>query len=325
MDNRVGGNSINLNSALPGNVSADVKLFEESMLSHGLRTEQSESGTYISELTQAAWVGYLLGITCTREELSPETDVMAKPDDPGMSSGTVPAVVIPRLSKEVSERFNPEDFDHLKEENSEVTKRYFKKILHENKKAATRHATEVSRRRCIPMWVHRAVNEDGWHVSSHGFAIPRRPDVLVTMSQLDKKQLEMGLKPSLYARDIQPSAIIRVANCGQNFQQNGITFSEVVLLEWLSLQEDPALVMSVEAASNTERNERIRDFQEVLRSDLGYSSYYRWITHDTALFALTDDLYDHSVARDRVNNPHWVLKSMSWPNTFILKERKNVV
>ncbi|MEG8992386.1 hypothetical protein U4T15_07515, partial [Klebsiella pneumoniae] len=99
-------------------------------------------------------------------------------------------------------------------------------------------------------------------------------------------------------------------------------FNENILLEWIREQSDPALVISIDKGSRDERSERLTYIQESIKEVLGFSSYYRWITRDTVVIAISHDKFDYGEARERVQNPHWMLKTMSWPNTFILKEMK---
>ncbi|EIX9725574.1 hypothetical protein ML103_000311 [Klebsiella pneumoniae] len=296
--------------------------FESDLSSRGFRMDKDKEGFYISELTQSAWLGFSLFYTSMFVEEKRMID-----DDRVAADDNVEPETPPALEKNKKEQVfflddESDEVDNVCISTSEPIKRSFNKILYPLKSDATKQAVAVSKDKCIPMWIHPANGEEGWHISSHGFAISRRPDIPVTVSMLDQRQIFYGFSPSGIAKKMQPSVVARIAYSGSIFTQNSEYFNENILLEWIREQSDPALVISIDKGSRDERSERLAYIQESIKEVLGFSSYYRWITRDTVVIAISHDKFDYGEARERVQNPHWMLKTMSWPNTFILKEMK---
>lgn len=309
--------------------------FESDLSTRAFRMDKDKNGFYISELTQSAWLGFSLCCAYFSETDKPigksdsdETELVQNKRE----------LLITYSSEEEKEQvfFLGEDADIDEDDDvatnveddtcvvPEPIRRSFKKILYPQKNDAVKKAISVSKERCIPMWVHPANGEEGWHISSHGFAISRRPDIPVTMSMLDERQIFYGFSPSGIAKKIQPSVVARIAYAhnGSAFTQNSEFFNEHILMEWVHQQDDPALVISFDKLSRDERSERRAHIQDTIKEILGRSSYYRWITRDTVVIAVSHDKYDYGDARERIQNPHWMLKTMSWPNTFIMKKVK---
>lgn len=296
--------------------------FESDLSSRGFRMDKDKEGFYISELTQSAWLGFSLFCTYMSVEEKRIVD-----DDRVATDDNVEPETPPALEKNKKEQVfflddESDEVDNVCISTSVPIKRSFNKILYPLKSDATKQAVAVSKDKCIPMWIHPANGEEGWHISSHGFAISRRPDIPVTVSMLDQRQIFYGFSPSGIAKKMQPSVVARIAYSGSIFTQNSEYFNENILLEWIREQSDPALVISIDKGSRDERSERLAYIQESIKEVLGFSSYYRWITRDTVVIAISHDKFDYGEARERVQNPHWMLKTMSWPNTFILKEMK---
>ncbi|ELK0756157.1 MULTISPECIES: hypothetical protein [Enterobacteriaceae] len=296
--------------------------FESDLSSRGFRMDKDKEGFYISELTQSAWLGFSLFYTYMSVEEKRIVD-----DDRVAADDNVEPATPPALEKNKKQQVfflddESDEVDNVCISTSEPIKRSFNKILYALKSDATKQAVAVSKDKCIPMWIHPANGEEGWHISSHGFAISRRPDIPVTVSMLDQRQIFYGFSPSGIAKKMQPSVVARIAYSGSIFTQNSEYFNENILLEWIREQSDPALVISIDKGSRDERSERLTYIQESIKEVLGFSSYYRWITRDTVVIAISHDKFDYGEARERVQNPHWMLKTMSWPNTFILKEMK---
>lgn len=302
-----------------------IERFESELTLRGFRMDKNSKGFYISELTQSAWLGFVLCLSYSYPQEESEM-IRDKRDNSGDDKNTFieDNLTIENENKKIQSSFADCDSDGVYDndiDTLELLKRSFHKVLYPQKNEATKKATVVSKDKCIPMWIHPANGEEGWHISSHGFAISRRPDIPVTMSMLDERQIFYGFAPSDISEKMQPSAVARVAYSGSVFSQNSEYFSENILMEWLREQSDPALVISIEKNTRDERSERRTHIQDTIKEMLDCSSYYRWITRDTVVIAISDDKYDYSSAREKVQNPHWILKTMSWPNTFILKER----
>ncbi|MDA5147776.1 hypothetical protein PG931_00565 [Klebsiella pneumoniae] len=296
--------------------------FESDLSSRGFRMDKDKEGFYISELTQSAWLGFsLLYKYISIEEKRIVDDDRVAADD-NVEPQTPPALEKNKKQQVFFLDDESDEVDNVCISTSEPIKRSFNKILYALKSDATKQAVAVSKDKCIPMWIHPANGEEGWHISSHGFAISRRPDIPVTVSMLDQRQIFYGFSPSGIAKKMQPSVVARIAYSGSIFTQNSEYFNENILLEWIREQSDPALVISIDKGSRDERSERLTYIQESIKEVLGFSSYYRWITRDTVVIAISHDKFDYGEARERVQNPHWMLKTMSWPNTFILKEMK---
>lgn len=296
--------------------------FESDLSFRGFRMDKDKDGLYISELTQSAWVGFSLCysyISVEEENIAGDGDIATNEIEPE-------AILALEKNRKEQVFFLDDESDEVGDEyasTSEPIKRSFNKILYPLKSDATKQAIAVSKDKCIPMWIHSANGEDGWHISSHGFAISRRPDIPVTVSMLDQRQIFYGFSPSGIAKKMQPSVVARIAYSGSVFTQNSEYFNENILLEWMREQSDPALVISIDKGSRDERSERLTYIQDSIKEVLGCSSYYRWITRDTVVIAISHDKFDYGEARERVQNPHWMLKTMSWPNSFILKEMKS--
>lgn len=309
--------------------------FEEELASRGFRTEKDVQGCYISELTQVAWFAYCLGASHENGERTSAVRAEARSEDsvPESIEATLSALHVPPLPLTPQQAGTPnpaaQDFMHLLNEEAESEKphsnicisRSFHKNTYASKSEAIRRANLVSRNRAIPMWVHPACGEKGWHISSHGFDIQRRPDALVTMAELDRKQIESGYAPSSMAEEIKPSVVTRIADSGRTYTQNGVYFAGNLLLEWMRDQDDPAIVLSIDKDDRERRAARISELQESIREIIGCTSFFRWITEDTIVLALSKDKYDYSSARERVHNPYWVIKALTWPNTIIMKEK----
>ncbi|MEQ0217759.1 hypothetical protein ABLV18_27285 [Klebsiella sp. CN_Kp114] len=300
--------------------------FESDLSSRGFKLDKDSNGFYISELTQSALLGFSLCFSYLSTKEESEESITGDSDDETANQVDLPEVILAIDEQKKEQVFFLEDeSDEIADGSnsiSEPIKRSFNKILYPLKSDATKHATLVSKDRCIPMWIHPANGEEGWHISSHGFAISRRPDIPVTVGMLDQRQIYYGFAPSGIAEKMQPSVVARIAYSGSVFTQNSEYFNENILMEWMREQSDPALVISIDKGSRDERSERLTYIQDTIKEVLGYSSYYRWITRDTVVIAVSHDEYDYGEARERVQNPHWMLKTMSWPNTFILKEMK---
>ncbi|HBR0082246.1 TPA: hypothetical protein L9G12_002893 [Klebsiella pneumoniae] len=296
--------------------------FEFDLSSRGFRMDKDKEGFYISELTQSAWLGFSLfyAYMSVEEKRIVDDDRVAADDN--VEPATPPALKKIKKQQVFFLDDESDEVDNVCISTSEPIKRSFNKILYALKSDATKQAIAVSKDKCIPMWIHPANGEEGWHISSHGFAISRRPDIPVTVSMLDQRQIFYGFSPSGIAKKMQPSVVARIAYSGSIFTQNSEYFNENILLEWIREQSDPALVISIDKGSRDERSERLAYIQESIKEVLGFSSYYRWITRDTVVIAISHDKFDYGEARERVQNPHWMLKTMSWPNTFILKEMK---
>ncbi|HBR1132703.1 MULTISPECIES: hypothetical protein [Enterobacteriaceae] len=296
--------------------------FEFDLSSRGFRMDKDKEGFYISELTQSAWLGFSLfyAYMSVEEKRIVDDDRVAADDN--VEPATPPALKKIKKQQVFFLDDESDEVDNVCISTSEPIKRSFNKILYALKSDATKQAIAVSKDKCIPMWIHPANGEEGWHISSHGFAISRRPDIPVTVSMLDQRQIFYGFSPSGIAKKMQPSVVARIAYSGSIFTQNSEYFNENILLEWIREQSDPALVISIDKGSRDERSERLTYIQESIKEVLGFSSYYRWITRDTVVIAISHDKFDYGEARERVQNPHWMLKTMSWPNTFILKEMK---
>lgn len=300
--------------------------FESDLSSRGFRLDKDKDGFYISELTQSAWLGFSLCyayVSLEEENTVGDDSVVAADDDDEIKPEGILAL---EKNKKEQVFFLDDESDEVGNEytsTSEPIKRSFNKILYPLKSDATKQATAVSKDKCIPMWIHPANGEDGWHISSHGFAVSRRPDIPVTVSMLDQRQIFYGFSPSGIAKKIQPSVVARIAYSGSVFTQHSEYFNENILLEWMREQSDPALVLSIDKGSRDERSEHLTCIQDSIKEVLGCSSYYRWITRDTVVIAISHDKFDYGEARERVQNPHWMMKTMSWPNTFILKEMKS--
>ncbi|EGT5675623.1 hypothetical protein AGJ34_21890 [Cronobacter dublinensis subsp. dublinensis] len=123
------------------------------------------------------------------------------------------------------------------------------------------------------------------------------------------------------AEEIKPSVVTRIADSGRTYTQNGVFFAGNLLLEWMRDQDDPAIVLSIDKDDRERRAARISELQESIREIIGCTSFFRWITEDTIVLALSKDKYDYSSARERVHNPYWVIKALTWPNTIIMKEK----
>lgn len=307
-------------------LSTDVpdEKFESELAGLGLRTDRDAGGAYISELTQATWLGYLL---CKRHLNDAAADIeLSEPgrvqNTPVSTSNKTPSAVAAITSPGLPEKPDISTSNTVSSLESEPVKRQFSKRLYPRKSDALSRAQMVCREKTLPMWIHPSADEDGWHISSHGFSVSRRPDVIVNPGALDKRQRDLGFAPADYARILQPSVVARIAIAGNNFTQNGFFFSETIIHEWLKYQDDPALVLSIEAHDNNERVSRINQIQENIREELGYCSYYRWITADTAVLSVAQHTSDFSSAKERVQNPHWIIKAMSWPNSYLMKEKK---
>ncbi|MBQ0600919.1 hypothetical protein J7S78_14060 [Klebsiella oxytoca] len=307
-------------------IDALTERFESDLSSRGFRLDKDSKGFYISELTQSALLGFSLCFTYLSIKEKNKDSITGNNDNEIADKVDLPDV-IPAVDEEKKEQvfFLEDDSDEVADGFtviSEPIKRSFNKILYPLKSDATKHAALVSKDRCIPMWIHPANAEEGWHISSHGFAISRRPDIPVTVRMLDQRQIYYGFAPSGIAKKMQPSVVARIAYSGSVFTQNSEYFNENILMAWMREQSDPALVISIDKGTRDERSERLTYIQDTIKEVLGYSSYYRWITRDTVVIAVSHDEYDYGEARERVQNPHWMLKTMSWPNTFILKEIK---
>lgn len=81
-----------------------------------------------------------------------------------------------------------------------------------------------------------------------------------------------------------------------------------------------AIVLSIDIADREKRAELIQELQSEIREELGFTSFFRWITQDTIVLSISHDHTDYTPARARVRNPFWCHKAMSWPNTFVMKE-----
>ncbi|PHM72303.1 hypothetical protein [Xenorhabdus sp. KJ12.1] len=304
----------------------DKENFEFDISSHGLKTDKDEFGNYISELTQSAWLGFSL---CYDYFLNGKENASL------INTEESPVVVDEEsVCKDIelnTQTQNTEQILIFSEENNidyegtladiEPIKRTFNKCLYENKSDATKRAKCVSKNKGMPMWIHPGNDEHGWHISSHGFSVTKRPDIPLTIRMIDEKQIFCGFPLSHAAEKIHPSVVARIAYSGSVFTQNGEYFNENVLMEWVAAQADPALVISINRRNKYEGSEKLSYIQDVIRRVLGYTSYYRWITPDTVVIAISREQYDYSEARMRVQNPHWILKTVSWPNSFILKEK----
>ncbi|EOC0011630.1 hypothetical protein ACI0X9_003315 [Cronobacter turicensis] len=328
--------------------SDQLAFFEEALQSRGFRTEKDAKGCYISEMTQVAFFTFSLGIYHAKDanhqtrkheletpapsptSLTPAPAPAAAPasDFPNCHSETPPDLSRSSINETDTPKTSSGEFAELINEDGDknnvqtiIMGRFFHKHLYLSKAEALRRANVISREYVIPMWVHQSSNEEGWHISSHGFGISRRPDALVKMSELDRKQIENGFAPSSMADMLEPSVVTRIADTGRTYIQNGLYFAGNVLLEWMRDQADPAIVLSIDQRSREKRAARIAELQDSIKQVLGYTSFYRWITEDTLVVALSKDQYDYSFARERVQNPFWVIKALTWPNTIILKEK----
>ena len=317
-------------------------IFEKHFSSFGFSLACAENDDYISEITQAAWIGFSLLDNLSND--TRDTDVpgdgagesvkintierfTVTPDSPKADLSNLDVTLFFAGQKEVeTQEFNSLPNAHPllvseDEEREAIKQRVFRstgdKLEYSTGKEEKKEARAIADKSCKPMWIYAQGNKR--LISSHGFDLTRRPDVTPSMAQINEVQLQKRLQSSRYAPAIKPSVVARFGYNGKHYQQMGRYIDTHVVAAWIANQDSPAIFISIPAEYNDQRKDMIFAIQDDLRESYGVTSSYRWITSDTILLSTNNDPTDYMPARRKVENPHFLHTAFSRPNTPVIK------
>lgn len=292
--------------------------FEHCFSILGFSTHKNEiDGQYISELTQAAWLGF-----CTRENSIRIPERVTKKDTVVDSSkvsvrqpftGSIESVSASSMIS-TPPFTNAEEIASI---NERLNNRSFStKHSHTSRQEALKKARQLCKEENFPMWVHGS--SDAWHITSHGFDVTRRPDIKVSKAQIDELQKKNNFSITSDACQMSPSVVCRLGFTGSIFQQEGRYISIADVIDWIGAQRNPAIFISIpQQHIEGDRKDMLQRIQRDLNDYHKLSSFYRWITRDTVVMAINYDPDNFHPAREQVHNANWIYQSLLWPNTLI--------
>ncbi|CAI9394815.1 MULTISPECIES: hypothetical protein [Enterobacteriaceae] len=301
--------------------------FEQHILQWGFSVLRDECGQYASEITRAAWLGFSLYATSLTDDalsLTPDEPVIPETDSPLADLSVLsPEQFFKGHRTEATANVTTTQthtVDLTEEEQRDIIesrllqRAFSDKNGHASKKEAMKQARLITDEYLKPSWVYK--NNDQYYVSTHGFDLSRRPDVTITQSQVDALQKVKGMPETGQSRDLEPGVVARFGYNGRIFQQCGRYLDAVDVVEWIAVQQRPAIFISIPSDYSSERKMHIDRIRRELLDYHDIITAYRWVTTDTVVMAISH----HAAgihARDQVQNPWWLLRAFNRPNSLV--------